>query len=684
VHRIGSWLFGVIVVQGLTLAFLAWALPNFSTDGWTSILVATLVISACQAIAWPISYWLANLFHPLVFPLLIFFFAAATIWFAGGLVDSFSRHEFKVRSIWAGLWISLGLTFVDTIYGAIFTATDERLYNQFVTRPLRRTYRNTPHSNVPGVLFLEIDGLAAPVLEQALAGGWMPTLNRWLDSGSHRLMEWEPDLSSQTSASQAGILLGDNTDIPAYRWWDKREKRLEVTSKMSTARQIEERLSTGVGLLVDNGASRWNVVSGDAVDCLCTYSTFGDRSRWGAASYLAYFLNPYSFSRSLSLFVADVIRERWQAFWQVARGVQPRIHRTVKYAFVRAATTTIMQEASKFMLTADMLRGVNAAYNTFFAYDEVAHHSGIDSPDAFKVLKKLDLVFAHLEQVAKIAPRPYRLVVLSDHGQSQGATFKQRHGETLDEVVRALVKGGMSVAAHLQSHEGWGAIDVAISEALRQERRGTRAARRAFARRMRGDEVAFNHAPTDGVQAPEAQLAASDVVVLASGNLGLVSFTRSDRRLTYDEIMELAPAVLPGLVAHPGVSFVMVETAAKSGVVIGKESIYDLAAGSATGVNPLADFEPTAADHLRRTNGFSNAPDILVMSQYDPTTGEVAAFEELVGSHGGLGGSQTRPFVLHPVEFCQPERRVVGAESLHDVMKAWLASNRGNGEVASG
>ena len=102
-HRIGSWLFGVIVVQGLTLAFLAWALPNFSTDGWTSILVATLVISACQAIAWPISYWLANLFHPLLFPLLIFFFAAATIWIAGGIVDSFSHHEFKVQSIWAGL-----------------------------------------------------------------------------------------------------------------------------------------------------------------------------------------------------------------------------------------------------------------------------------------------------------------------------------------------------------------------------------------------------------------------------------------------------------------------------------------------------------------------------------------------------------------------------------------------------
>ena len=63
---------------------------------------------------------------------------------------------------------------------------------------------------------------------------------------------------------------------------------------------------------------------------------------------------------------------------------------------------------------------------------------------------------------------------------------------------------------------------------------------------------------------------------------------------------------------------------------------------------------------------------MLVMSAHDPLTGEVYAFEELVGSHGGLGGGQTRPFVFHPVELPYPDEPVVGAESLHRVLVSWV------------
>ena len=79
--------------------------------------------------------------------------------------------------------------------------------------------RSPPTS--PGILFLEIDGLGLPVLRRAIRDGTTPNMARWLAEGSHRLLEWETDLSSQTGASQAGILLGDNDDIPAFRWVDK-------------------------------------------------------------------------------------------------------------------------------------------------------------------------------------------------------------------------------------------------------------------------------------------------------------------------------------------------------------------------------------------------------------------------------------------------------------------------------
>ena len=85
-----------------------------------------------------------------------------------------------------------------------------------------------------------------------------------------------------------------------------------------------------------------------------------------------------------------------------------------------------------------------------------------------------------------------------------------------------------------------------------------------------------------------------------------------------------------------------------------------------------------------REDSFSDAPDILVMSLHDPMTGEVAAFEELVGCHGGLGGPQTQPFVLYPSDLSMPSEPIIGAAALHDVLKAWrgeLAHIRATPEI---
>src|SRR6185437_7126099 len=146
------------------------------------------------------------------------------------------------------------------------------------------------------------------------------------------------------------------------RWYDKATGSLMVSSQMATARELEQRLSHGVGLL-RGGVSNWNVFSGDALDSVCTYSTVGVRDRDQSGSYLAYFANPFTLPRAVALYIGDVVRERWQAWRQVRRDEQPRIQRSFRYAFVRAATTTVMQEAALFMLIMDVYGGVPVVYN---------------------------------------------------------------------------------------------------------------------------------------------------------------------------------------------------------------------------------------------------------------------------------------------------------------------------------
>ena len=62
--------------------------------------------------------------------------------------------------------------------------------------------------------------------------------------------------------------------------------------------------------------------------------------------------------------------------------------------------------------------------------------------------------------------------------------------------------------------------------------------------------------------------------------------------------------------------------------------------------DPVAQYGGRSREALIRLDTLEHCPDISVSSLYDPAFEEVAAFEELIGSHGGLGGIQTLPLLL--------------------------------------
>ena len=297
---------------------------------------------------------------------------------------------------------------------------------------------------MPGVIFLEIDGLAGPVLRRAMRDGNTPVMARWLADGSHDLIEWEPDLSSQTGASQAGILLGSNEDIPAFRWVEKETGRLMTCSAPDDCAEIERRHASGVGLLIDGGASRGNLLSGEADEVILTVSRM-EADKKANPGYRAFLANGFNVTRELVLFWWEVGLEWSAAARQRRRDVIPRGHRGGRYPFLRAALCVVVRDLIAFGVLTDMMRGRPAVYATFSSYDEVAHHSGLERADTLEALRKLDKQFGRIEKAARYAPRPYKLVVLSDHGQTQGMTFKQRNGYGLDELVqRSLSRGDVT------------------------------------------------------------------------------------------------------------------------------------------------------------------------------------------------------------------------------------------------
>jgi hypothetical protein len=341
------------------------------------------------------------------------------------------------------------------------------------------------------------------------------------------------------------------------------------------------------------------------------------------------------------------------------------------YALVRAWATVVQLDLQVAAIVGDIYAGRPVVYSTFLAYDEVAHHSGIERHDTLAVLRQVDRQIARVQMALDGAPRPYRLVVLSDHGQSQGETFADRWGLTLEELVRSGTTAE-SVEAHGGGEdEALAYLGAGLTEAGDGESTAGRAVASVTRGRRAGGAVTLGPEARAEIERGEEL---PEIVVMASGCLGLVSFPREPGRVTLERLEELHPRLVPTLVGHPGIGFVLVRSERYGAVVLGARGEHRLDEGHVEGEDPLAPFGPNAAAHVLRTDGFAHCPDVLVNAAFSPETEEVAAFEELVGSHGGLGGSQSLPFVLFPTELTYPEQPVVGAEGLHQVLRGWLAA----------
>jgi uncharacterized membrane protein YvlD (DUF360 family) len=659
-------------VQAVALVALTALLPSHESLSLRAAVLVAAVMAVLNAVLWPLVTRIA-------LPLTIVTFGLGSLALSAGMVAlAFHVVDGTTPSFWADLAIAFGLALVSMVVAPLLDVDGDARHLSVVRRRVRRARRHSP-TDVPGVILFEIDGLGEGVLRDAIREGHTPTIARWLAEGSHRLQSWECDLSSQTGASQAGLLLGSNWDMPAFRWYEKESGRTMVSNHPADAAEIERRRSTGEGLLAAAGTSRGNMFSGDAPRCTATMSVIRDRSRSKAGDLFAYFSDPYGFMRTIVLSLADIADERRAARRQRRSGAA-HVDRKGAYPLIRATIAVVMRDLVTALLMADIVEGVSVSYATFVGYDEVAHHSGIRAPDALAVLGRHDRQLARLERASAQSPRPYHLVVLSDHGQTQGAPFRQRYGETLQEVVRgALEQGGVYAPAAVD--EAWGDVGAVLAEA-RQEPSvpGRMLARATSARSVEGTvalgpnrEALAQRSVRRGVDEKEEGKEGDEAVVMVSGGLALVYLPLSAERLTLEQIAATHPRLVDTLAAHPGIGFVMVRSQVHGTLVIGRAGQRRLSDDAVEGEDPLAHFGATAADHLRRHDRFPHCPDVLVNCVYDPSADEVAPFEEFMGSHGGLGGPQTRPFAVVPTEWSEPAAPIVGVQAMHEALREWLA-----------
>jgi uncharacterized membrane protein YvlD (DUF360 family) len=634
-----------------SLLLAAFVVPGVTIPSAGGALVTALVVAVLNAVLPPLVAAL-RLPFTLALDFILILLLDALMISAAGLIDD---RAIQISSFGWAILLALLASAAGVVIGVLIGTNDDVHLLRTVRRVARRQ-GGVEETDVPGIIFLEIDGLALPVLQRAMRDGHAPQLARWLGDGTHTLLEWETDFSSQTGASQAGILLGSNDDIPAFRWVEKETGKVMTCSAPADCAEIERRRATGRGLLVDGGGSRGNLLSGEADEVILTVSRM-DAEKQANPGYRAFFANGSNVTRVVVLFAWEVILEWSAALRAIRRDVQPRGHRGGRYPFLRAGICVVVRDLIVFGVLLDMMRGRPALYATFSSYDEVAHHSGLERADTLEALRKLDQEFGRIERARRYAPRPYEIVVLSDHGQTQGATFLQRNGYSLADLVdRTLERAAVAPLSAGDEH------DTAVSQAVRE------ATGRAAAREP---------------ERPGADVGDPGVVVLGSGNLGLIYLMGESRRLTLEEIDERFPRLVATLRKHPHVGFVFARSEARGPVALGRGGAHFVADGTVEGDDPLAPFSPNAAGHLKRTDGFAHTADLMVNSFYDPGLEQGCAFEELISFHGGMGGAQTRPFLLAPAGLPLPDGDIIGAERVHEILTGWRRTLQGNDALAA-
>lgn len=669
-RRAGSTLLRVAsvwMVSTLTMLALAGLLPDFrlqSEDGES--ITRTAVTAAwgagafglLSALVWPVLVRALLLVPALLLGLLVFFLNGSLLLLALRLSPDGGGEAAPETAVLVAAVMSAVASATSTALAVHDDNAYRRRLSRLATRRRRRRGEDVGRTAADGTVFLQLDGVGHEVLQRAAKDGVMPTVAEWLAT-THRLTPWRTDWSSQTGASQLAILHGTNHDVPAFRWYEKDTGRVMVSNRPASAAELQrraiERTGDG-GLLTVDGASRGNLFSGGADQLALVLSMAARRGKANRsrAGYFAYFSDPANAVRTAGAFLAEVVREIRQSTGARLRGDTPRIGRGGLYPFIRAFATVVERDVVVAAVLGDMLAGRTAVYADLVAYDEVAHHSGPQSSDAMQVLERLDRSLALIAKVSEHTPRGYRIVLLSDHGQSPGQTFEGAYGLTLKDLVRA----------------GCG-----LPVSRRAERSKSGAEARDAARLTL--HTALHRRPVEG--ADEVAAPSSEPIVLASGNLALISFPDVPARLSREEIDARHPALLRTLAGHPGVGFLLVRSEAHGSLVLGPGGV-EIPLAELDDDGPLAVFGAGVADAVRRTDSFPHVADIMVNSMYDPETGTVHAFEPQIGSHGGLGGEQSQPFLLSPLELSPPVNgggELIGAEQVHEVLRRWLNESEG-------
>ena len=473
-----------------------------------------------------------------------------------------------------------------------------------------------------GLVIMHIDGVGYRFLQRALERGRMPKLAALMKAEGYEALPYRCGIPSTTPFCQAGILYGDNSEIPSYRWWDKEANLLVAFGHGSSFKRVADRYFRGRVPLTQDGAVIGSCYPAGAKDTFALAYRERDTTQVsgvgsGLAMILAFFSSP--------LRVASWLRHGVMAITETAAmTIRARLqgrHPERSYVISDMLEELFLHHLARYALRQAMRKGFPTIYAGFYAYDETAHAFGPEDDYSYRMLGHLDHTIGEIAEHRAGNPRTpadYELVILSDHGQVESEPFKHTDGKTLGEII-----------------SGW-LPDHAI-----QEYKG-------------------------GRYGPEPDAAAGQIALTYSGGLAHLYLTNVPGRLSASDLDSRFPGLIDRVAALDRIAFVMLRDG-PTGTLASRQGRVEL--GSAAASELLARYDDPAilGPQLEFLNSFQRSGEMVIFGEYRNDL--QVNFEHQVGGHGSIGGDQVLPFMVAKREWALDTAGIRGAKDVYPLLK---------------
>jgi hypothetical protein len=554
-----------------------------------------------------------------------------------------------------------------------------RYYYRLKYFPFTQERKDRRERDERGFLVIQVDALAHEDLVRALDRGYAPNLRRLIERHGWDLRKFPAGLPSATPAAQAAIFFGTKQDIPAFRFYEKAERRLIIGSRPADVQHIRDRLPES-GIL-DGGSGYVNIYDGGADRAIFTLAAKQPQrflqKMGGARVALLAALHPVRMAMMVVDSVVEYVREEFIRIWGQMRGQYTYYWWYIP--FLHIGSNVVLRELQTLAVLLDIYTGVPAIYTTYNVYDEFAHHFGPGSRTAYSSIRGLDRRIGHILRMLRRAPgRPYDVYILSDHGQTPSVPYRIRYDETLGDTIMGAAERGVFVMAGTGDYalEHQDVMDFLVQELEHVSEESSLPARKAglgLGRWLRRQYSLFPLVAETVKESDDAR-----IVVTYSSSLAHVYWTEPARPLHFDEIRAEADrrALYYFLVAHDGIGCVITRMLDGAHVesLRGRALITpDGEMEILSGVDPLEAYAATAMER-RAVAGLAamrNAGDMILFGAYDPVQDLCVCFDDQIGAHGAMGGRQFWPFLLTPRGLVPDDHAIDDPLDLHPLFRRY-------------